>query len=44
MLAGSFKTHKHHVYKAGKLDVLKASAMYGANGAGKSNLMGVCRV
>ncbi|WP_057936323.1 AAA family ATPase [Algoriphagus resistens] len=39
MLAGSFKTHKHHVYKAGKVDVLKATAIYGANGAGKSNLI-----
>lgn len=39
MLAGSLKTHKHHVYNAGKVDVLKASAIYGANGAGKSNLI-----
>lgn len=39
MLAGPFKTHKHHVYNAGKVDVLKASAIYGANGAGKSNLI-----
>jgi len=39
MLAGSFKTHKHHVYKIGKVDVLKAAAIYGANGAGKSNLI-----
>ena len=39
MLAGSFKTHKNHVYNAGKVDVLKAAALYGANGAGKSNLI-----
>jgi len=39
MLAGSFRTHKHHVYKAGKLNVLKGAAIYGANGAGKSNLV-----
>ncbi|TBX64400.1 ATP-binding protein [Flavobacterium silvisoli] len=39
MLAGSFKTHKHHVYNLGKIDVLKAAAIYGANGAGKSNLI-----
>ena len=39
MLAGSFKTHKHHVYKVGKLDLLKAAAIYGTNGAGKSNLI-----
>ncbi|HUW93665.1 MAG TPA: ATP-binding protein [Bacteroidales bacterium] len=39
MLSGSFKTHKHHVYTSGKVDVLKAAAIYGANGAGKSNLI-----
>src|SRR5262245_43487060 len=39
MLSGSFKTHKHHVYDAGKVEVLKAAAIYGANGAGKSNLI-----
>ncbi len=39
MLASSLKTHKHHVYKAGKLDILKSAAIYGANGAGKSNLV-----
>lgn len=39
MIAGNFKTHKHHVYDAGKVNVLKASAVYGANGAGKSNLV-----
>jgi AAA15 family ATPase/GTPase len=39
MLAGPFKTHKHHVYNVDKVDVLKATAIYGANGAGKSNLI-----
>lgn len=39
MLSGAFKTHKHHVYSYGKLNVLKAAAIYGANGAGKSNLI-----
>lgn len=39
MIAGSFKTHKHHVYNTGKIDVLKAAVFYGANGSGKSNLM-----
>ena len=43
MLAGSFKTHKHHVYSSGKVDVLKAAAIYGANGAGKSNMMKAIR-
>jgi AAA15 family ATPase/GTPase len=39
MIAGSLKTHKHHVYDLGKLSVLKAAAIYGANGAGKSNFI-----
>lgn len=39
MLAGSYRTHRHHVYKAGRLNVLKGAAIYGANGAGKSNLV-----
>ena len=39
MLSGAFKTHKPHVYNIGKVDVLKAAAIYGANGAGKSNLI-----
>jgi hypothetical protein len=39
MIAGSFKTHKHHVYSAGKIDVLKSAVFYGANASGKSNLI-----
>jgi uncharacterized protein len=39
MIAGSYKIHKHHVYNSGKVDVLKAAVIYGANGSGKSNLM-----
>jgi len=39
MLAGSFRNHKHHVYKTSKLNILKGAALYGANGAGKSNLV-----
>ncbi|MGN6177915.1 MAG: AAA family ATPase [Mucilaginibacter sp.] len=39
MIAGSLKTHKEHVYHLPKLNVLKAAAIYGANGAGKSNLV-----
>ncbi len=39
MLADSFRNHKHHIYKAKSLKILKASAVYGANGAGKSNLV-----
>lgn len=39
MIASSLKTHKHHVYKVGKIDILKSAAVYGANGAGKSNLI-----
>ena len=39
MLTGDFETHPHHVYQAGEVEVLKAAAIYGANGAGKSNLV-----
>jgi len=39
MLASSYRSHKHHVYKAGKVNVLKGAAIYGANGAGKSNFV-----
>jgi len=40
MLAGSNKTHKHHVYSfSEKLNLLKYASIYGANGAGKSNLI-----
>ena len=39
MLTGDFETHPHHVYQAGEIAVLKAAAIYGANGAGKSNLV-----
>lgn len=44
LAAKSLKTHKEHKYKTkGDLDVLKASAIYGANGAGKSNLIKAIR-
>ena len=39
MLADSFRNHKHHIYEAKSLRILKGSAVYGANGAGKSNLV-----
>lgn len=40
LAAKSLRTHKEHVYSIKKdLDLLKASAIYGANGAGKSNLV-----
>ena len=39
MLTGSYKLHKHHVRKAAGVEVLRAAAVYGANGAGKSNLV-----
>lgn len=38
MLAGSFKTHKKHIY-SGSVKTLRAAAIYGANGAGKSNMI-----
>lgn len=39
MLAASFKNHQHHVHYLEKINLLKFSAIYGANGAGKSNLI-----
>ena len=39
MLAGNFKIHKEHVYRTAGIDVLKGAAVYGANGAGKSNFI-----
>lgn len=38
MLVGNFKTHKNHVYP-GPVKTLRAAAIYGANGAGKSNII-----
>ena len=38
MLVGNFKVHKQHVY-SGTIDTLRAAAIYGANGAGKSNII-----
>ncbi len=40
MLAGvDQKHHKDHIYKRNSVDLLKTAALYGANGAGKSNLI-----
>lgn len=39
MLSGNFKNHSHHIHKTNKISLLKAAAIYGANGAGKSNLI-----
>ncbi|GHB68114.1 transporter [Persicitalea jodogahamensis] len=40
MLAGvDQKHHKDHIYKRHSVDLLKTAALYGANGAGKSNLI-----
>lgn len=39
MFPGALKTHKAHVYKQNKINLLKAAAMYGANGSGKSNFI-----
>lgn len=38
MLSGSFKIHKEHIYKEKEgVNLLRTAAIYGANGAGKSN-------
>lgn len=40
LAAKSLKQHKEHIYQIkANLNVLKSSAIYGANGAGKSNLI-----
>lgn len=39
MLTGSFKIHREHVYERSDIELLRAAAIYGANGAGKSNLI-----
>lgn len=39
MLTGKVRTHPHHVHNLGKVQVVRAAAIYGANGAGKSNLV-----
>ncbi|WPQ65930.1 ATP-binding protein [Chitinophaga sancti] len=38
---GPGNSHPHHIYDQGKVKVLKSTAIYGANGAGKSNLIDV---
>lgn len=39
MLPGKFSRLSHHVFEADTIDLLKLNAIYGANGAGKSNLI-----
>lgn len=39
MLPGRFSRMPYHVYTAGDIELLKLNVMYGANGAGKSNLI-----
>jgi AAA15 family ATPase/GTPase len=39
MLPGRFNRMPYHVYQMGDIQLLKLNAMYGANGAGKSNLI-----
>ncbi|RFM36904.1 AAA family ATPase [Chitinophaga silvisoli] len=43
MLTASPQNLRHHVYHADEAKVLKAAAIYGANGAGKSNLIDAFR-
>lgn len=38
MLVGPFKTHQNHIHE-GPVKTLRSAAIYGANGAGKSNLI-----
>lgn len=39
MLTGEVRRHPDHVYRLPKVDILKSAVIYGANGAGKSNLV-----
>lgn len=39
LIAEKLKQHANHVKKIGKTGLLRTSALYGANGAGKSNLI-----
>ncbi len=39
MLPGRFSRMPYHIYKLDDISLLKLNAMYGANGAGKSNLI-----
>lgn len=40
MLSGNFKIHKEHLYKEKEgINLLRIAAIYGGNGAGKSNLV-----
>lgn len=39
MLAGNYKRHKDHVYEHENLNVLKNTAFYGPNAAGKTNFI-----
>lgn len=39
MFPYALKTHKTHVYKQKSINLLKAAAIYGANGSGKSNFI-----
>jgi hypothetical protein len=39
MFPGDYRRHKDHIYCTEQIDLLKSTAIYGANGAGKSNLV-----
>jgi len=39
ILAGSPRSKKEHIYHQKRGDFVRAAALYGANGAGKSNLV-----
>ena len=39
MISGKVRNKKEHIYDDGKMKLLKFAAIYGANAAGKSNLV-----
>ncbi|SHN36583.1 ATP/GTP-binding protein [Chitinophaga sp. CF418] len=44
MLAGDIRRHPDHLFKFPKIELLKSAVVYGANGAGKSNLFDALRL
>lgn len=44
MLAGDIRRHPDHLFKFPKIELLKSAVIYGANGAGKSNLIRTLRL
>ncbi|WP_439554708.1 AAA family ATPase [Dyadobacter sp.] len=44
MLTGDLRRLPDHVYRSNKIDILRSAVIYGANGAGKSNLINAIKI